>query len=98
MAVHTLTSDMAAKTAAAIRPQRPRARSVRNSLFWMVAIAFVLRLGAILLLHSYKFRTVEGNFEFGYEMGRVAQSIASGHGFSNPFQTPTGPTAWEPPL
>src|SRR6266568_671138 len=70
----------------------------RQSLFWMVAIAFLLRFGAIILLHTYRFRTVESHFEFGYEMGRVAQSLASGHGFSNPFQVPTGPTAWEPPL
>jgi len=27
-------------------------------------------------------------------MGRIAASIASRHGFANPFQTPTGPTAW----
>jgi len=64
----------------------------------MVAIAFVLRFAAIILLHTYRFRTTESHFEFGYEMGRVAQALASGHGFSDPFQIPTGPTAWEPPL
>jgi 4-amino-4-deoxy-L-arabinose transferase-like glycosyltransferase len=31
-------------------------------------------------------------------MGRIGASLASGHGFSNPFGPPTGPTAWEPPL
>ncbi len=31
-------------------------------------------------------------------MGRVARSIAQGHGFSSPYQGNTGPTAWEPPL
>jgi len=31
-------------------------------------------------------------------MGRIGESLASGHGFSNPFGPPTGPTAWEPPL
>jgi 4-amino-4-deoxy-L-arabinose transferase-like glycosyltransferase len=31
-------------------------------------------------------------------MGRIAASIAAGHGFSNPFGPATGPTAWEPPL
>src|SRR5437868_8006786 len=98
MAAHTVTSDMAVDRMATITPERLRARRFRDSLFWMVAIAFLLRLGAILVLHTYRFRGVEGNFEFGYEMGRVAQSIASGHGFSNPFQVPSGPTAWEPPL
>ncbi len=31
-------------------------------------------------------------------MGRVARSIALGHGFSSPYDGNTGPTAWEPPL
>ena len=31
-------------------------------------------------------------------MGRIAASLASGHGFSSPFGPQTGPTAWEPPL
>ena len=31
-------------------------------------------------------------------MGRVARSIALGHGFSSPYDGSTGPTAWEPPL
>ena len=64
----------------------------------MAAAGFLLRLGAILILHTYRYRTSEGHFDFGYEMGRIAAAIASGHGFSNPFQTPTGATAWEPPL
>jgi 4-amino-4-deoxy-L-arabinose transferase-like glycosyltransferase len=31
-------------------------------------------------------------------MGRIGASLASGHGFSDPFGPSTGPTAWEPPL
>jgi hypothetical protein len=64
----------------------------------MVAIAFGLRVLTILLLHTYKFRTSESNFGFGWEMGRIAESLALGEGFSNPFHGTTGPTAWEPPL
>jgi 4-amino-4-deoxy-L-arabinose transferase-like glycosyltransferase len=71
---------------------------VRTSFPWMVGIAFGLRVLCILVMHTYKVRTTENNFGFGWEMGRIAASIASGHGFANPFQTPTGPTAWEPPL
>lgn len=71
---------------------------VRTSLPWIVAIAFILRIGWIILGHTYKFKTTDENFGFGWEMGRIAESIASGHGFSNPFGPPTGPTAWEPPL
>jgi hypothetical protein len=34
----------------------------------------------------------------GGEYYYIARSIASGKGFSNPFQIDTGPTAWMPPL
>lgn len=69
-----------------------------GSLFWIVAISFVLRLGWIIVGHTYKFKAADENFGFGWEMGRIAESIASGRGFSNVFGPPTGPTAWEPPL
>ena len=71
---------------------------IRRSLFWIVAIALLLRIGWIVAGHTYKFKTSDGNFSFGWEMGRIAASIASGQGFSSPFGPPTGPTAWEPPL
>ena len=70
----------------------------RTSFFWMVAIAFVLRLGWIVIAHTYKFKTIDDNFSFGFEMGRIGRSIALGHGFGNPFNETTGFTAWEPPL
>jgi 4-amino-4-deoxy-L-arabinose transferase-like glycosyltransferase len=71
---------------------------IRNSPFWIVVIAFAIRVLAILLLHTYKFRTTDQNFGFGWEMGRIGEAIALGQGFSNPFHGITGPTAWEPPL
>jgi 4-amino-4-deoxy-L-arabinose transferase-like glycosyltransferase len=71
---------------------------IRSSFPWMVGIAFSVRVLCIVVMHTYKVRTTEDNFGFGWEMGRIAASIASGHGFANPFLTPTGPTAWEPPL
>ena len=64
----------------------------------MVGIAFFLRVLCIVVMHTYKFRVSDQNFSFGWEMGRIADSIASGQGFSNPMHDPTGPTAWEPPL
>jgi hypothetical protein len=72
--------------------------SIRTSPFWIVSIALLLRIGWIIIGHTYKFRSTDDNFGFGWEMGRVAASLAYGHGFSNPFGPPTGPTAWEPPL
>jgi 4-amino-4-deoxy-L-arabinose transferase-like glycosyltransferase len=64
----------------------------------MVVIAFALRFGYILLDHTYKFKTLDGNFSFGFEMGRIGRAIATGQGFADPFEGHTGPTAWEPPL
>ncbi|MGA7169125.1 MAG: hypothetical protein WBX08_08245, partial [Candidatus Sulfotelmatobacter sp.] len=71
---------------------------IRTSQFWMVAIALFLRVGWIIVGHTYKFKSTEDNFGFGWEMGRIGAAIASGRGFSDPFGAPTGPTAWEPPL
>src|ERR1051325_6508266 len=71
---------------------------IRSSTLWIVAIALLLRIGWIVIGHTYKFKTTDDNFSFGWEMGRIAASVASGHGFSSPFGPPTGPTAWEPPL
>ncbi len=70
----------------------------RTSFFWMVIVAFALRLGWIVVAHTYKFKTIDDNFSFGFEMGRIGRSIASGQGFGNPFNETTGLTAWEPPL
>jgi 4-amino-4-deoxy-L-arabinose transferase-like glycosyltransferase len=69
-----------------------------TSCFWMVIVAFVLRAGWIVIAHTYKFKTIDDNFSFGFEMGRIGRSITSGHGFGNPFNQTTGLTAWEPPL
>src|SRR5579863_831315 len=77
----------------------------RASFFWIVVVAFALRFGYILVGHTYRFRSgtvaVQANekdFDFGFEMGRVGRSLAQGEGFGNPFNSKTGPTAWEPPL
>ena len=95
---------MDAKSAAAADRERTHSRllhawtHVRTSLFWMTFIALALRVGWILVGHTYKIKSAEGNFGFGWEMGRIGAAIASGEGFSNPFGAPTGPTAWESPL
>jgi 4-amino-4-deoxy-L-arabinose transferase-like glycosyltransferase len=69
----------------------------RRKLFWIVLIGFLLRAGFVVVGHTYKINEQRGTFGFGWEMGRIAQSLAEGHGFANPFHNPTGPTAWEPP-
>jgi 4-amino-4-deoxy-L-arabinose transferase-like glycosyltransferase len=71
---------------------------LRTSPRWMVAIALLLRVTWIVIGHTYKFKSSDDSFGFGWEMGRIGASLASGHGFSSPFGPSTGPTAWEPPL
>ena len=56
----------------------------------MVAIALFLRVGWILVGHTYKFKSADNNFGFGWEMGRIAAAIASGHGFSNRLRRANG--------
>ena len=70
----------------------------RTSPFWIAFLAFALRVAWIVVAHTYRFKTLDDNFSFGWEMGRIGRSLAQGQGFSNPFNQATGPTAWEPPL
>ncbi len=93
-----MESRPAAKVAENSSSLRSAWTHVRTSPFWMVAIALILRVGWIVVGHTYRFKSADNNFGFGWEMGRIGASLASGHGFSNPFGPETGPTAWEPPL
>src|SRR5215471_12709996 len=70
----------------------------RTSFSWMVVIGFGLRLGLILVAHTYKFKDYDHGFSFGWEMGRIGRAIAHGRGFADPFDGQTGPTAWECPI
>lgn len=72
--------------------------AARTSFFWIVLIALIFRVGLIVIGHRYRFKNIDNNFSFGWEMGRIGRALASGQGFSNPFNEVTGPTAWEPPL
>jgi hypothetical protein len=64
-------------------------------IFW---VGFALRVVVILVGHTYRIRTSQGNFDFGFEAGRIARSLVTGHGYGNPFNGTSGPTAWLPPL
>ncbi len=61
-------------------------------------MGFGLRVLVVLVGHQYKIRTDQANFNFGFEAGRIARSLATGHGYANPFNGVSGPTAWLPPL
>jgi 4-amino-4-deoxy-L-arabinose transferase-like glycosyltransferase len=73
-------------------------RSPRTLLTSLVASAFLLRAFFAALCFR-DIPTSSPNFgDFGAEMGWVARSIVTGHGFSSPFWPLTGPTALVPPL
>jgi 4-amino-4-deoxy-L-arabinose transferase-like glycosyltransferase len=61
-------------------------------------VALVLRMAFILVFHFYRFSRNSSTFPFGWEMGGVARSIATGQGFSSPCTIPSGPTALVPPV
>lgn len=64
----------------------------------MVIVALALRLAMAAADQSFRINPGLDHFDFGYETGRVARSLAEGAGFSSPFQGQTGPTAWLAPL
>lgn len=66
-----------------------------SSMFW---VGFLVRVLYITLVHTYRIRLGEDNLQFGWEMGRIARALSTGHGFSDPFTGHSGPTAWTPPL
>ena len=75
---------------------------------WIALAAFGLRLLAIIAftvldlggpLGFYRVQQGGGlEWDWGYEQAAVAQSIAEGRGFSDPFRKGTGPTAWASPV
>lgn len=65
------------------------------TIFW---VAFAVRVLYITLAHTYRIRTVNHHFFFGYEMGRIARALVEGRGYADPFYGHTGPTTWVAPL
>ncbi len=52
----------------------------------------------MMLAHLYRVKDFGDHFQFAWEMGRIARSLAMGRGYADPFIPGTGPTAWLPPL
>ncbi|MBO0725956.1 MAG: glycosyltransferase family 39 protein [Blastocatellia bacterium] len=67
---------------------------------WMALVALFIRLVVAMSLLGDQFLPGQDNFSFGWEIGRVARSLALGEGFSSPLPSlsPTGPTAWMTPV
>ena len=66
---------------------------------WFVfLVALGLRLAVVPLLVGDLLNPARDHWDFGWETGRIARSLASGHGFGSPFFGWTGPTAWMGPV
>lgn len=64
----------------------------------MVLVAFGLRLAVMGFVYQQSLNPRFDHWFFGFEEGRVARSIATGHGFGNPLWGRSGPTAWYAPV
>lgn len=64
----------------------------------IVIIAFAIRLLVFWSFAHTEKLPVMANPPFGYETGRIAESIAEGRGFSSPLSIETGPTIWLTPI
>lgn len=66
---------------------------------WAITIAAVsLRLVAVAFLYPNTWNDYGNHLLFGFEIGRIARSLALGHGYGNPMSMETGPTAWMTPV
>src|SRR5277367_3949875 len=79
-------------------PAARERRKLSHSILFIVLVAFLLRVAVITIGHTDKITPRRDHFQFGWEMGRLARSIATGHGFGSPTDLPTWPSAWAPPL
>src|ERR1700688_4998344 len=77
-------------------------RSKIRHLFWspyaMIVTALILRLVVMGFAYKIQLDPAQDHWTFGWETGRVARSIVTGHGFSSPYPEPSGPTALMPPV
>ena len=76
----------------------PEAKRTDRSIAIVVLTALLLRLAVIALGHTYRITPRRDHFQFGWEMGRLARSIAQGRGFSSPSDLDSGPSAWTAPV
>ncbi len=87
-------SDLCMKTTEPKNPTASKGDSChRPRLLWAVLTALALRLVVVGFVYQGFLDPGRDHWEFGYETGKIAYSIANGHGFSNPFWIETGPTA-----
>src|SRR2546428_5477605 len=81
------------------RPRPTQTRSSwRHSIWFVVLIAFLLRLAVITIGHTYRITPRRDHFQYGWEMGRLARFLGIRQGFMSPPDVPIRPTHLAPPL
>jgi hypothetical protein len=79
-------------------PERSH-RRIRFHAPWLIFwVGFAVRVAWILIGRTYRFQPLMDHFQYGWEVGRIARSLVTGQGYGNPFNGPSGPTAWLAPL
>jgi hypothetical protein len=73
-------------------------RAIATSLTLIVTVAFVARIGFAVSQARKIPDAALAQVPFENETGSIAQAIARGQGYSNPFARNTGPTAWLTPI
>jgi 4-amino-4-deoxy-L-arabinose transferase-like glycosyltransferase len=83
-------------------PQTASIRRRASSLWFVFGVALLVRLVVSALLYSVQLDPQRDHWEFGWETGRIAHSIATGQGFASPLygskEGSEGLTAWMAPL
>jgi 4-amino-4-deoxy-L-arabinose transferase-like glycosyltransferase len=78
-------------------PPMPRSK-FWNSPLAMLLVGLVIRLIASAFAYRDLLDPWRDHWEFGWETGRIAHSLATGHGFASPLYGAEGPTAWMGPV
>jgi len=81
-----------------VSPLRARLHTVFQSTLWMVLVALAIRLIVMGFLYQEQLDPDRDHWRFAYENGRLARSIAEGHGMGSPLFEDTGVSAWMTPI
>jgi 4-amino-4-deoxy-L-arabinose transferase-like glycosyltransferase len=72
-------------------------KSSNEKFYWRLIFLLAIVGRAVAALVEYKFSRIPGFSIWGYENIAIATSLHAGHGFSSPFFTDSGPTAFMAP-
>jgi 4-amino-4-deoxy-L-arabinose transferase-like glycosyltransferase len=96
-----LTPSLLVSPASSVRSPLNLLKKPGNSFAWVfraVLTGWSVRLILVALVYKGFLDPARDHWEFAYEIGRVARSIARGQGFSHPYWANTGPTALLTPV